>query len=273
MFKKIAALLAISLLLLPGAIFAQGQGGDNGQSPVFTPSPTVEVDCDNGQTIQDAVNRIPTPTTIMISGHCVESVSVHFKGDITFNNAGNAVVTALSGSQPAFSIHASRDISINDLEINGMVYAAALSHVSLQRNKISNPTNTGVVVTLNSYAGIGHNDLDGNGGGISVTKTSSVVVDSNKIRNSVSAGIGVSFSSSATFRNNNITNNGTYGFTVGQNSSLHFQGLNTIEGHIFGVLCGGSGAILVSAAQNFSGNTLNLDQIAGCDLVAFAPFP
>ena len=158
------------------------------------------VKCDQGQSIQDAVDRANGPSTIFIDGVCVEDVTIT-KDDITLS--GN-----ISGSESGPG---------GSGTISGTVDIKGADRIVIEFLTIT-----------------------GSGEGANVTNGSSALLESNFINNNVQCGVQVTNESSLTLLRNTISDNGRpapffeSGVFVG--SSTVISRGNTITGNGYGAI-------------------------------------
>ena len=170
--RKMCLGLGSMFLVLAQGVFAAPPGPD-----------LKTVNCDQGKKIQDAVNAVVPnrDTTIVISGVCNENVSVsRFLGPsltLRGSDSGAVVNNALGGTASVFNVANSQGVSIANLTIRGQ-RAIRFQGCRGNCNAIGN-TITGSILYVESDGTAGSNKL--NGGGISISESSSVRLAENTI--------------------------------------------------------------------------------------------
>lgn len=200
------------------------------------------VNCDNGEKIQDSVNRAKNGDTIFVSGVCNENVIIGGdKTQIILDGQGTAVINGVDPSAHGINVRGRR-IVIKNFTITGGLY--------------------GIMVNLGASAFIYDNIIQDTGhNGISVYDNSSATIDGNHILNTGGNGTAIGTTSSARIINNTIKHNPGRGIIVHQTSSarIGFNSFleispspNTIENN------GKSGIIITDSSSAFIvGNSIN----------------
>jgi hypothetical protein len=265
---------SLSMIMFSAAVFVLSTSGAIAQPvnlPVALPpqaSPANEapnvtraVDCDAGQTIQEAVDNSSTGDVILAKGTCNENVSIGAgRPSLTLDGQQLAIINGLDSTKPTVDVKG-RGIVVRNLTISGGRNGVQITDggtLILDNNLIQYTGDNGISVNQHSSARIVSNIIKINPvSGIFVNQTSSaligvlagfdVVTSPNTIQDNAT-GISVKRGSSARIIGNLIRNNGSHGVEVLTNSNADISS-NIINAN------GGNG---ISIAQN-SGVNLGSD--------------
>jgi parallel beta-helix repeat protein len=248
------ALLSASI----GAANGERQSGD-------TIAAAKHVRCDQGGgaerggrgPLQRAIDVSRPGTSILVSGTCLENVTLPLgKDGVTLDGGGTAAITASDPTQPVVLIRA-QDITVRGFAITGGrggvavtqggralidnnvirdstfygVGASQLSAAVIVNNTIQNHQQAGIGVAETSYAFIGFveasdtvaspNIISGNRAqGIAVFRGSYARIVGNDISDNGANGVNVRESSSAQLSDNQVNANGANGILVAQGSGV-----------------------------------------------------
>jgi parallel beta-helix repeat protein len=225
---------------VPWTLVAQQANG-------IVPAPkTIEVDCDAGDVLQDAIDAAGPKAALQVAGTCNENISIHsWQTRLTIDGKGTGSI-APAGGGPAVTIFG-REISINNFAsisggTRGIVLGQSAS-AKINNNVIdgAGAASTGIAIEENSVADIFGNTVQNHtNNGIVVTRGSSAEIgfcgagQPNTISDNDGSGIAITHHSQATIRGNQILNNGAVGIGVADNS-LADTASNNISGNIDGV--------------------------------------
>lgn len=223
------------------------------------PDVTRAVDCDAGDTIQEAVDNSNPGDTVLVSGTCSENVTVGAgRRSVVIDGQGSATVngpdstnhtflvrgqnitirgfSSISGGLDGVHINRGGDAVVSGNTIHntgrfGVVVEEGNSG-RIVNNIIRNNPSHGILVEENSSARIGFlsfrdtfprpNTIRNNGGdGVSVNRSSSAIILSNTIRNNTGNGVGIFRVSHADVGDNTINANGGDGVFVSENSGAN----------------------------------------------------
>jgi hypothetical protein len=255
--KKLLFQSGVLLLLL--ALLSTGQAQGQFQ-PAF---------CDQGHSIQDAVDRAKDGAFIEVFGTCNETVRIT-KDDIQIVGRNGATIMAPTGSFAAFDIVGANRVVISDLNIHAddiAIHVAVGSNATFLRNHFENYS-LGIAVVGNSTVSISDNTLHSTNSGnvaIIVTEASFGGIFGNTITAGSGDGILTLHASHALLSCNDVSSDGI-GILVGSNSSLHLRGdcLNTVNNSVGEAFhCSPSGSVVAVINQILNG-TVILE--AGCDI-------
>ncbi|HLK36456.1 MAG TPA: right-handed parallel beta-helix repeat-containing protein [Polyangiaceae bacterium] len=235
---------AVTALFVLFPFFGFGRGHDD-DSQRF-------VDCDRGETIQEALRTVLPGDTLFISGTCNENVTVssptgQFNG-VTFDGRGTASISGPNTTQNTLELDGVSNFTVRGLRISGgfdglsvntgsqiavdtvVVDHAGRHGIHFQRgttmafiinSTIQNNPQNGVIVNENSYARIGFTS----GVGASEDDTGPCVIQGNG-----GHGIRIQRSSSARVYTNTISHNGQNGVNI-ESASYAEIATNTINGN------------------------------------------
>jgi parallel beta-helix repeat protein len=225
---------------------------------------TFNVDCDAGQTIQDALDNLIPGDTLLVSGTCNENVVFEEEmGRITLDGQGIATVNGADSTQDTIQVRG-RGITITGFIINGGKRGISVTKggtATIDGNVVQNAAGAqGIIVYKGSFATIVNNTIQNNPNiGIALAQNGSAdigfrsnVEGPNIIQDNGGDGIDVIESSAARIDGNTIAGNGGAGIVVGDNSSarIGFSGVvgsltafNTIQNN-------GRGGINVTNASH-----------------------
>ncbi len=224
---RVLAVLAGFLLFLPAVGKVQAAGGPSPLPPNTpraneAPDVTRAVDCEAGQTIQEAVNNSNPGDTVLVSGACSENVVVGVgKRNIVIDGQNSATVNGPDSTTHTFQVRG--------------------QGITIRRFSSISGGEDGVHMTRGGSATVAGNTIENTGRfGVAVEENSTARIVDNTIHNNPSHGILVEESSSArigflsfddTFpRPNTIKNNGRDGVNVNRSSSAIILS-NTISGN------------------------------------------
>lgn len=245
--KKLLLQSSVFLLLLGLMSTSHSQGNENRYIPVF---------CNQGHSIQDAVDRATEGATIEVFGTCREAVLVD-KDRLKFFGLGELTTIIPPCCAPAFQIIAD-SVQIESFTITGAVTGIAItrgSQANIVDNVISDSGAFGILVKDNSQANLVQNQVVNSGvSGIWISGSSQATFSGNTTTGNTQFGVGVVEGASAVFAHNIITGNGSHGISVQTNGVVNLLNTNKISGNgDFGVSCEETAVLVVNKAQNFDG--------------------
>lgn len=218
----------------------------------------LSVDCDNGESISDALETgFPSvPIVITVSGTCKESVAIA-RDDVTIQGVDpsdptKAIVDAVHLGSNVIVIDGGARITLNGLTLrNGGrsgVVAANGAAITVRNAAVVNNAGNGVFVGLNATAVVNDNTIENNGGdGVAVRFSSFARITDNTIQGNGANGVRVSdtasvwvgFDFDGAAHANTITQNGRNGILIHNGASAVLRA-NTISGN------GGLGGVVVA---------------------------
>jgi hypothetical protein len=260
--KKLQFKSGVLLLLL--ALMSTGHAQDKRYIPVF---------CNQGHSLQDAIDRATEGALIDVFGTCNESVVIQTDGLRIFGD--HATLNPPAGST-AILVKFADNVSIHNFEIIGGAIGIQILQGSSTRvinNTIRESTDVGLQIANGSYGEIGFNlfhSTSGNFTQIQVLGSSSAELDDNIITASSGGAIDAAWASSVTVRFNNISGTAS-GLRVGQNAHMFLGSSNIVNT----ISCGFSGSLRVDAVQTITGGAGAVTLDPGCDLdnLSGSPFP
>jgi len=234
----------------------------------------ISVDCDNGESIQDAVDKARETANINVSGTCFEGVVI--QGD-HLHILGNKVATIMPpAGSTAFNVVSTDNVRIEGFTILGGAggFHIQRSSASIFDNQILNSTSVGINIRANSFAFVRDNLLDSTSGNFSqifVAGSSDAFVRDNIITASSGDGINAGSASSVSAAGNIVSGTAGFGIAVEQNAHMTLFTENTVNT----IFCGFSGSLEVDEVQMITGGAGAVSLDAGCDLANFsgAAFP
>ena len=188
--------------------------------PSLPPWLGFEVNCDQSESINDALAHQSESITISVRGTCSEEV---------FINRDHVILTAINPNNPPTLTHegtplfvsGARDVSLSNLKITGspsyVGVIASNSQVTLESCEIWNKS-IGVEMGGLSAVDIRNSQIHDNGGGISIGAGGVLTIYDTHVDGNNSTGIGVTASTLHTVRST-ISNNGL-GIELGHGAAV-----------------------------------------------------
>lgn len=239
-------------------------------APSFASAQTqMRVNCDRGQSVQDALDRVDGPSILVVSGTCNEDVVIT-KDDVTLQGGTYTYI----GSDPnanTFLIQGARRVVITGVTVSGAGYGVAVSQggaLTIVNSAIQDNAMAGLVVFLGSSATVNACTIQNNtSNGIRITENSTVVLTNSTVQGNGDTGILVRRSSSARIGRtamgnpgpNTIQNNAGNGVRVFQNSQSFIDG-NTIQNN------SGDGVFIDGSSATVTNNTIQSNGIKGIEV-------
>jgi len=156
---------------------------------------TVDVDCDQGQSINAALAQQANTLTVLINGSCEEAVLIT-RDNVTLQGVGtNPTITAPAGPNNAIQVRGAHHVGLRDLHlVGGFHTVSADSFASLEASnlQITGALHCGIALG-NSSAILSQCEISQNEDGVSVSSGSSLVISSSKVINNSHFGVGVNF--------------------------------------------------------------------------------
>jgi len=234
-----------------------------------------------------ALQYVPGPSTINVSGACHENVVIQSMDRLTLNAMPGASLTDVSaGALDVIDIFDSRDVAINNFSISGGVETVTCQDRSLCRlngNTIQGANSDGVGVYFSQTdvnGGVVRNNpvglqlyngsevkvqgvtVQNNGNGIIVRTHSFLTTDSTISQNS-STGLFAHFNATVHCLGCTISGNGDHGVIIRRNSTVRFAG-GTVTGNVGGgVLLTEESSTYFGAGGNVTANPGGLDVACG----------
>jgi parallel beta-helix repeat protein len=202
----------------------------------------IDVNCDEGDLIQAAIDAAAPNATILVEGNCKENILIDkSKNGLTIDGQGLASITAAGNNGPTVSIF-TRGITIINFGAKGSINGGSrgilvseTASAKIENNIIEGAKSAGIAVEGNSFATIFGNLVRKHGGnGIAILEGSAARIGSNctaKTFNAITgngqSGIALSRNAEASIIGNLIQGNGFNGIFVTE-SSMADTASNTI---------------------------------------------
>ena len=245
-----------------------------------------EVDCNDGDSIQGALDAAEDGDVIEVKGACVENVTV--RGfNITLRGLPGASITAADDDKDVIAVRGI-DARIEDWDLisggrNGISLSFSAS-ATIARNKVVGAADHGIVVNRSAFATIDRNEvLDNVKVGIKIMKSGSADLFNNTVSGTKERltggsghGIMVNLGASADLEGNTSTGNAADGLRVQETSAVRLRtrrgrppNPNKFEGNErHGVHCRTNSSIDVTTKPDFgTGNTSGNISLAGSCVV------
>jgi len=262
--KKLLLQSSVLLLLLGVMSTSHSQGNENRYIPAY---------CDQGHSIQDAVDKATEGATIDVWGTCREAVVID-KDRLRITTVSDAVIMPPAGSA-AFTVNAD-NVEIGNFNIVGGrtgIEIAGGASAEVHHNHISDYTGNGIRVVGNSNGAIHDNYFSSTSGNLSaiiLLSSASAQIESNQIAASSRSGISIASASSALVGCNQISVSHPFfaGIHVNRTSHLAFGCTNTISNsHPFGeaIVCSQTSSIFAGATQDITAGAIDLHP--NCEVV------
>ena len=228
----------------------------------------IQVKCDQGDSIQDAVNSVDEDgAVIRVFGTCNEQVVIR-KDRLRISGVNNPTILPSPGGT-AFTVLGDH-VEISDLNIIGGTSAVLVtqgSSATITNNRMLDYTGDGIFIAGSSSGSIQDNFLSStiaNRSAIFVVGAANALIDDNTIGASSASGILISAASSALVGCNNISVSTPLfaGIFVGQLAHLSLGACaNTISNSDpvgSAIFCSKSSSIFAEAAQIITAGAINL---------------
>lgn len=269
------------------------------QDPGAEGPPQISVDCDKGQSVQDALDRVKGPSTILVGGTCTEHVLIT-KDDVTLQGG---TYLGTDPNRSTIVVQGARRVVITGVTVSGKrngVVAFQGGWLTLENCTIQNNSRAGVAAFIGSSAIVDACVIQNNAReGVVATDASTLVLTNSMVENNGRDGVFVGRGSNASIGidafsvagPNTIRGNNGRGILVYQSSQarihgnliethplsgVHVEGstatitANTIRGGRYGVGVwnGGSARIGLTDAQTAAGNLIEQNFLDGVQLTA-----
>ena len=237
---------------MAGTAEAQGGGPPPGPPPGGG-GDVVTVNCDDGDSIQEALDEAKDGGTINVSGTCAELITVGTDG-ITIDGGGAAIIngTLLGGTQPLVVVEA-RNVRIQNIIVTNSpgsgIDVRSNGSAIIEGTTVTLSARHGIEVSMSAYARIGSGENDhpatagdetgnvisdnaqvlANGSGIFVKGSANADIFHNLITGN-NRGININNAGSADIDGNKITGNTARGLSL-LTSGAVVLGLDFVHGH------------------------------------------
>ena len=244
--KMAIGILLIGFLVLLAPAFVMAQA-----------IPTIRVNCDRGQSVQSALDRLTGPATIVVTGTCHEYLEIK-KDDVTIQGGTYQAPTPSDPSKSIIYVRSARRVLITGVTVTGGFNGIAVGQggsLTLDGNStISGASGNGVVSVFGSSMTVNSSTIQGNLRGATAVDNSAIVVTNSHIQNNTGTGVLVARSSSARIGQNLIgvqmkswiSGNGGNGVVVSRGSHAIVDGNDIMGNSGSGVGVEGSSATVIS---------------------------
>lgn len=213
--RAIAVLTMLAVLALaPGALAQQG--------------PTIQVDCNVGQSVQEALRVVPAGSTIQLSGTCNEAITIT-TDDVTLDGQGSAVIDGEGLEADAVTVDAARNVVITGLTVrNGdrgiFVFNDAVLAI---RDSVVEGSDSHAIEVIHAKVDVTNHVSRNNGrAGLIVNRNSHLTLTDGTLEGNLT-GLVVYSNASARLRGDNVmTGNDIQGFTIGLGAVVFAIGAN-----------------------------------------------
>ena len=221
---------------------------------------TIKVNCDTGETVQSALDRLNGPATIKVKGTCYENIVIS-KDDVTIQGG---VFVGTDPNQNTIRLFGARRVLITKVTVRGDkdgIVAEQGGSLTVESSRIQNNAKNGIVANFGALVIVNECTIaDNTGDGILASANSSLQLTSSRISDNggagvnvyegSSAGIGVDFQGES--KPNIIQNNGINGIKVFQASRAWIAN-NTIQNNAaYGVFVFGSSTRITNNIIKFN---------------------
>ena len=233
----------------------------------------IDVHCQDGETIQAALSQVPFRplyVTVNVFGVCTENVNigrsnVHIRGAAPGAGiqAANAALPVVRSFNPP---NGNQFLRLSRLTLTGGERGVAVdyaTYVQIDDCTISGNNGTGIGISQDVTARIANTLIENNGGAISASGGSRLIVSGGIIRNNQQNGVSIGGGSSAEINGGAvISGSGTDGVSVSGGSTLSFgpatsSGNGQAPGLYAGIVAGGGSAVFLNSGAVIDGNRGN----------------
>lgn len=156
---------------------------------------TVNVDCDQGESINVALAQPANKLTVLISGSCEEEVVIN-RDDVTLQGVGtDPTITAPAGAGNAIRIQGAHHVNLRGLHLAGGFHTvAADSFASFEASalQVIGALHCGIVIG-NSSAYVSSSEISENEAGACAGWGASLIIQESKIINNTFMGVNTNF--------------------------------------------------------------------------------
>jgi hypothetical protein len=225
------------------------------------------VDCNEGASIQVALDKAKDGTVVEVKGFCVENITI-LKNQITLRAVDEATLAGPDISRSTIEVQALNVRIENFSSISGgrdVIRVHRSGSADIEANTIEGGDRHGIQIVHGSYAHIELNTIQHNKAvGVNVRQTASADIRSNTISENDKQAIQVSAAAAADIDDNTITGNLGNGIRVRRTAHIRlsesssFGQANTIEGNGgYGTQCRTNSSVRSGTGQSFgAGNGL-----------------
>jgi parallel beta-helix repeat protein len=252
--KMIKAFIVFGILTLIVPGFAAAQKSKN----------SISVNCDTGQSVQNALNRVNGPSTIVVTGTCNQNIVIK-KDDVTLQGG---IYVGPDPNQNTISVPGARRVSIKGATVGGArngIVAYQGGSLTIENCNIQNNARVGIISIYGSSVNVNSSTIQNNGlQGVIASDNSALILTNSTIKSNSGSGVLAIRSSSARIGQNlsgdpgpNVINsNGGSGVGVSRSSHALIDG-NTIQSN------SSSGVSIEGASATVTNNIIRANQGKG----------
>ena len=193
------------------------------------------VNCDEGQSIQDALEKgrgSAAELYIDVSGSCEEVVTIK-RDDVTIDGGETATVVG------AIIVEGGNRIIVREITITGSGLGTGVvavgGNLKLIRSAITGNSGLGVLATDSAYVGMSRSIIENNGSGVVARQGSSVFVRKTTISGNDDYGIILKSNSTGTVVTNSTISGNDIGIGVFENSSVYVDDSDIVNNYNTGI--------------------------------------
>jgi hypothetical protein len=193
------------------------------------------VNCDEGQSIQDALDKgkgSAAELYIDVSGSCEEVVIIK-RDDVTIDGGGTAIVIG------AIFVDGGNRIIVREITITGPgpgpIAGAVGGNLKLIKVAITGNPDLGGLAADSAYVGISKSTIENNGNGVLARQGSSVFIRESSISGNEDYGIILKSNSTGTVVSNSTISGNHIGIGVFENSSVYVDDSDIVNNYNTGI--------------------------------------
>lgn len=249
---------------------------------------TLQVDCNSGQTISNALAALKNnpmsasgPNTVLISGTCNEDVSISAMNNLTLQGNPTATINGSANGNGALFVTDLQNLTVNNIVITGSGVFCAAATCHFNNDTVQNTVGAGIVSGPSGFVTVNASTVQQNGGpGLQIHSNGNLVVAGSTVQGNAGAGISIQSGASLIVTqqaqgyiltgpaNTVIQNNGTDGIFADVNSTVKvFFTAITGNGRDGLRIQGGSKALV--GVTSITGNTGHGVRIGDLSFVEF----
>ncbi len=246
-----------------------------------SPNRTVRVNCDGGDSLQEAVDRAEPGARLFVTGTCIGSITIS-RDRLTLRGNGTAIIDG--DKKDAITIQGAQNITLENLDVrngNNGIHLSGGANATITNVSVHDDGAIGILLESNSSAVLNGGSSRRNGlNGIDLEASSSLIMaGSYAVEANAVFGMNVNTSSSLTFTQANLTvDQNTLGIQIATSSGAFITDSKTtldISANLTTGLTIVSGGHMVAfggtiTSENNGVHGISVDSKAGFDLDAAA---